>query len=410
MKAVIGAILCAWALASGMGCKYLELHPSIQPNDSVQSDLPIYLAFPDSLGPLDVRLYLETPNARALEMLKEADWQARSFGPSEKRFLIALKAFMDGRIREAGTEIGILATEAPSKLRPFLRIDRGLLLLLSGFKEDAEKEWRRVLRGGEVDGLCAEGAWRNLYSLYLSKRDFKNAHGLVEGALKASPKNKWVLFAKGYLLRMLAPGEEWETFLREKSSWQDSLFEIQIAYGKFLKDQGQLSEAAKYYSRGLEGAPANGPAWLELAEIYYRQGYLVFAQTCIRQAFRFGIADPYIFELYSRVLQEVSSTGAHSSEIWNIAEKLLEEGFPRDLQSRSMAQLLYHVYCHNGRLEAANNIRTDFWFHFQGPSRIKQVSLNGPRTRSKSWLRIPLSEISYPLIRILDGSDFYEPF
>lgn len=412
MKAVICALLCAWAYAAGSSCKYLELHSPGKPGDSTVNELPIYLAYPDSLGPLDVRAFLESPAPKAKAMVKGGDWQARPLSPFEKRFLQALRDFMDGRMREAGTEIGTLSSKAPAKLKPFLSIDRGLLLLLAGFPDDAEKEWRRALRGGggeeEVD--CAEGAWRNLYSLYLGKKDFKDAHGLVDEALKEAPKNKWANFAKGYLLRMLAPGEDWEEFLKEKSSWKDSLFEIQIAYGKFLNDQGQLDEAAKYYSRGLEGAPKNGPAWLELADIYYHLGYLVFAETCVHQAFEFGINDPYVFELYSRILQEVSQNSSGSTERWHAAERLLEEGFPHDLQSRSMAQLLYHVYCHNGKVEAAANLRESFWFHFQGPSRIKHLALQAAPAIPAARLKIPLDEVSYPLIKALVATDFYEPF
>jgi tetratricopeptide (TPR) repeat protein len=395
---------------AALDCQYLELHGPSLPGDSTQNDLPFYLAFPDSLGPLKVRVFLEAPKERAREMLKGADWQARPLSLIEKRFLAALRDFMDGRIREAGAEIGSLSRQPQLKLQPFLRIDKGLLMLLAGFPQDAEREWRRGLRGKDGDGVCAEVAWRNLYSLYLADGDFKNAHGLVDEALKSAPKNKWVIFAKGYLLRMLAPGEEWESFLREKSSWKDSLFEIQIAYGKFLKDQGKLSEAAKYYSRGLEGAPNNGPAWLELADIYYRLGYMIFAQTCIRKAFRYGINDPYIFELFSLVLQNFNGSGTRGEETWRMAQMLLEEGFPHDLQSRSMAQLLYHVYCHNGKIEAAENLRQNFWFHFEGPGRSKPFPLGGPKSRPKLGLSIRLSEISFPLIRAMEGIDFYEPF
>jgi tetratricopeptide (TPR) repeat protein len=421
MKSAICALLCAWACALGSACKYMELRAPGNPggsaagtasgkkSDSVQSELPLYLAYPESLGLVDVKAFLESPDAVSKTMIQGADWQARPLSPNERRFLSALKDFLDGHVQEAGSEIGTLASKSPEHLRPFLHIDRGLLLVLEGFPDDAEKEWKRVLRGTD-DGACTEGAWRNLYSLYLGRQDFKDAHGLVDEALKASPKNKWANFAKGYLLRMLSPGDDWESFLKEKSSWKDSLFEIQIAYGKFLKDQGQLSEAAKYYSRGLEGAPANGPAWLELAEIYYHLGYLVFAETCLRKSFHYGIADPYIFELYSRVLQDVSTDAAWSQERWRGAERLLEEGFPHDLQSRSMAQLLYNVYCHNGRVEAAANLRDEFWFHFEGPRRIKHPVLVCVAARPKAWLRIPLSEVSYPLIRDLEATDFLDPF
>lgn len=408
------------------GCKYLELRIPGRVSDSLLNDVPIYLAYPDSLGFLAVRPFLEAPDSTARALLKPSDWQKQPLQKHEKLFLQALRNFMGGNVREAGAAIGSLTlptTTTGVDLRPYLKINRGLLLLLNGFPADAEKTWLQAYKrgqkvGDESEGFgntqqsksCAEGAWRNLYSFYLGRKDFKKAHGLVEEALLTSPKNKWANFAKGYLLHMLAPRDDLKLFLQQKSSWKDSLFEIQIAYGKFLKEQGQLSEAAKYYSRGLEGAPKNGPAWLELADIYYRQGLLVFSETCIHEAFKFGINDPYIFELYSLVLQAVSEKAEGSTQRWNGAEKLLEQGFPHDLHSRSMAQLLYHVYCHNQKVDAANNLRDEFWFHFVGPRQERRREISSTPLPPKIGLKIRLSEISFPLIRALENTDFFDPF
>jgi tetratricopeptide (TPR) repeat protein len=281
---------------------------------------------------------------------------------------------------------------------------------------------------------AAEGAWRNLYSLYLEKREFAKADKLVEDALRSSPRNRWAIQAQGFLLRMLRPEAEWETFLRERSSWQDSLFEIQVAYGKFLKDRSRWQEAVKYYNRGLEGAPQNGPAWLELADVYYQLGDLAAAEQCIFNSFRYGIRDPYVYELYGLVLQDLAVVykemeavyrgfrdeirefheGLDARKIKHImqrAEKILEEGFNHDLQSRSMAQLLYHLYCGNGRVEAARNLRQGFWFHFSGPPRPQPP----PRLFSgygyrEPHLHVRFSEVSFPLVRALEKTDFFEPF
>lgn len=410
MKRVICALFCAWAYAAGSNCKYVEFQLPGRQSDSLQTDLPFYLAFPESLASISVHDFLEETPTKAKFFLQASDWNSKPISSADRHFLGALRLFMEGKIREAGSELAVIASNPPAKLRWPLQIDRGLLLILFGLPKDAEKAWRAVLMAGGENGSCAEGAWRNLYSYYLASHDIKNAHGLVEQALKVAPKNKWANFAKGFLLRMLDPGDNWETFLREKSSWQDSLFEIQIAYGKFLKDKGQLAEAAKYYSRGLEGSPKNGPGWLELADIYFRLDYFVFSETCLRQAFYFGISDPYIFELYSRILQAGNPNASGSNERWEAAERVLETGFPHDLHSRSMAQLLYHVYCHNLKAEAAANLRKEFWFHFEGPRQIHQAPLAGPTFSASAKLRMPLSEITFPLIRILKTTDFYEPF
>ncbi len=400
----------AWVhLYSGV-CTYLEFQLPRRQADTIGRELPYYLAFPDSVALVSVHAFLQATDSQAKAMLQKVDWQAKSLNNKERRFLNAMRYFVDGKIQEAGTEMAAISTQVPTKLRSPLLIDRGLLLLLGGFPLDAENTWRRMLKADAEGQPCAEGAWRNLYSFYLDSHDFKNANGLVEQALNVAPKNKWANFAKGFLLRMLDPGDGWENFLREKSSWQDSLFEIQIAYGKFLKERGQLSEAAKYYSRGLEGSPKNGPGWLDLAEIYYRLDYLVFSETCLRQSFRFGIADPYIYELYSRLLQSGNPDAEGGAERWQAAERVLEAGFPHDFQSRSMAQLLYHVYSHNRKVDAAANLRDQFWFHFQGPRRVHQMALVGMRTRGKLQLHIALDEVSFPLIRSLSTTDFYEAF
>lgn len=278
-----------------------------------------------------------------------------------------------------------------------------------------------------------EGAWRNLYSYYLVRRDFAKAHVLVEDALKNRPGSRWAQIARGFLLRMLGSEEEWEGFLRHKSSWQDSLHGIQIAYGKFLADREQWDEAIKYYNRGLEGAPANGPAWLELASAYYEAGHLIFAEQCIHNAFTHGIADPFVFELYGRVLialTEVTDTGgvmsnieymgmryrfpydtAWAGRVWRRAERIVEEGMPKDLHSRPMAQLLYRIYCRNGKVEAARNLRGDLWFHFAGPARpVRRPCLAAPAMPAGPRLRTGLSYLSWPWVRAWQGADFVEFF
>ncbi|HKP94579.1 MAG TPA: tetratricopeptide repeat protein [Fibrobacteria bacterium] len=416
------ALLGAWAYAAAGGCHYLELRAPGETKAGESRELPLYLAYPDTLGPVAVRPFLEASSSAAQGMLKESTWQLKTLTAQERGLLKALRNLVDGHVQEAGEEIAALTRQAPPRLRSGLRVDRALLVYLAGFPADAEKEWRGVLKAGSD---CEEVAWRNLYSLYLGRKDFAQAHGLVDEVLRGDPKNKWANAAKGYLLRMLMSDEDWAVFLRDKSSWQDSLFEIQIAYGKFLKEQGQWEEARKYYSRGLEGAPRNGQAWLELGDIQYHLGYFVFAETCLRNAFSAGINDPYVFELYGRVLTGLSTYAATGWEMrelgfswdaawaarcWRLAERILEDGFPHDLHSRSMAQLLYHLYCHNGRVEAAQNLRSGFWFHFRGPAVPKRVPLGEGPSASFPRLAIPVSFITYPLIVAAGATDFFEPF
>jgi tetratricopeptide (TPR) repeat protein len=422
MKWAVYALLGAWGYAVGGECRYLELRAPDKTQAGEIREVPLYLAYPDTLGPIAVRPFLEADTAKAEAMLRESTWQLKTLTPPERRLLKALRDLVEGRMQEAGEEFAALSRQAPPRLRSGLRVDRALMVFLAGFPDEAEKQWRGLLKSRSE---CQEVAWRNLYSLYLGRKEFSKAHGLVDDILRGNPKNKWANEAKGYLLHMIMSDEDWELFLRDKSSWKDSLFEIQIAYGKFLKDQGQLEEARKYYNRGLEGAPRNGQGWLELADIQYRLGYFVFAETCIRNAFAAGIQDPYVFELYGLVLTGLSTYAASGWEMrelgfawdadwaarcWRIAEHLLEEGFSHDLSSRSMAQLLYHLYCHNGKVEAAQNLQSGFWFHFWGPPIPKHVPLGGDSPQPWIRLAIPVSYISYPLIETAASSDFFNPF
>jgi hypothetical protein len=95
---------------------------------------------------------------------------------------------------------------------------------------------------------------------------------------------------------------------------------------------------------------------------------------------------------------------------WRMAERILEDGFPHDLHSRSMAQLLYHLYCHNGKVEAARNLREGFWFHFIGPAMPKKPRLGARPSGPARGLRIPVGYVSHPLIAQASSTDFFIPF
>lgn len=446
--------------------EFLELRLPSPSESGNATPAPFHLVFPDTLGPVAVRAFLESSPDQAKAMLSGPALHGRPLTRGERHFLSGLRAMTDGRPGDAHGEFAAGAKGLSPRLKDCLRIDAALLLYLSGMPDEAEKEWRRALRtvsmgvkdrGAPLAGAVhtegaapetgaapneravheegaasqegaapQEGAWRNLYSLYLNRRNFSRAHQLVDEALQSSPGNRWAQMAKGFLLRMLGTPEDWEGYLRNKSSWKDSLHGIQIAYGKFLADQEQWEEAVKYYNRGLEGAPANGPAWLELADAYYRIGYLVFAEQCIQRAFHHGISNPYVYELYANILVEFSSladTGgvlsglgfrldtSWASRQWLRAERIVEEGFPKALESRSMAQLLYRLYCRNGRVEAANNLRSDFWFHFAGPALPARPPRLGPAPRRvEPGLRSTLSYVTYPLVRKLQIGDFFDFF
>lgn len=418
--------------ASGIGCLDLELRVPSKTAGGTLRDVPLYMAFPDTLGPLSVRAFLEAPPAKAAELIKQSDWQIKSLGVPERRILKALRDLVDGRVREAGEGFASTASKAPTALQPVIRNNRALILFLAGFPADAEKDWQGTAARA---GACDEVFRKNLFSIYLGRNDLAMAHNLVDEVLDKRPKNPWANTAKGRLLQMRASEEEWEGFLREKSEPQDSLFEIQIAYGQFLKERRRYEEAVRYYTRGLEGSPRNGPAWLDLADVYHKQGLSFLAQAALEKCFEAGIADPYVFELLGRVLVDLSSYAAPrkskqdwmwgvldmrdlqwgldpswADRCWRMAERNVERGLPKDLQSRSMAQLLYRLYCHNGRVEAARNLREDFWFLFSGPVISKKAMRLGPSHPPGSGLDIRLGATSAPLVFAALQTDFFEAF
>ncbi len=434
----------AWALflcaahAAYAGCEALELIGRGEMRAGAGREIPLYLAIPDTLGPIAVRPFLMAPPEKAKAALAGSDWSAHPLSKPDVHLLKALRDWTEGRQMEAGEAMAALLPKASPLSKSVLRADKALLLYSAGFTDDAEKEWNELAGS---NGACKDAARKNLYSFYLDRRKTEKAQALCDRILALEPKDRWANDAKAYLVRLAVSDEDWERFLKEKSDGRDSLFEMQIAYGRLLKSQGRFEEAKRYYSRGLEGAPRNGPAWLDLAEVHYRLGLPFLAQTCLMKSFEAGIRDPYVFELLGRVLVDLTRYAAKGEEMralgwgidslwaercWRMAEGNLESGFPHDLQSRSMAQLLYHLYCHNRKTDAARELRKGFWFHFTGPEIPREAWLHPPvdtsespclapetsgcRTGGNLLLAVRLGFVAHPLAAAVFATDFFEPF
>lgn len=433
------------SLCAAPGCASLELVGPGSPRGGAPREIPVYLAIPDSLGPFPVRPFLLSPPDSAKVLLARAESGFRTMNKTERRMLRALRIWLDGDARGAGEEIAALLPQAPPSLRPILKADKALLLYAAGFGPDAEKEW--LAQSGPA-AACKDAARKNLFSYYLDRRELEKARAALDRILSAEPKDKWANDAKAYLVRLAASDEEWEAFLKSKSDGRDSLFDIQIAYADLLKSQGRYEEAKRYYNRGLEGAPRNGPAWLELAEVYDHLEMPLLAWEALDNCFAAGISDPKVFEVLGRVLIRASAYASErrplrerewgaldmrdlrwtlgpewAERCWRLAEANLEMGLPKDFHRRSLAQLLYHVYCHNGKVEAARALRETFWFHFAGPSVIPKLRLRaeerdpgapclasaggGCASGGRAALDVNLGFVAYPLARAAGRGDFF---
>jgi tetratricopeptide (TPR) repeat protein len=443
-KAALLPALLALRAAAAPACVSLELIGPGAPRDGASREIPLYLAIPDSLGPFPVRPFLIAPPDSAKALLARTETAFITMTRTERRVLRALRIWLDGDPRGAGEEIAALLPRAPSGLRPILKADKALLLYSAGFGPDAEKEW---LAQSGPGAACKDAARKNLFSYYLDRRELDRARAALDRILAAEPKDKWANDAKAYLVRLAASDEEWEAFLKAKSDGRDSLFDIQIAYAGLLKSQGRYEEAKRYYNRGLEGAPRNGPAWLELAEVYDRLDMPLLAWEALENCFAAGIGDPKVYEVLGRILIRASAYASERRSLrdrqwgaldmrdlrwtlgpewaercWRMAEANLELGLPRDFHRRSLAQLLYHVYCHNGKAEAARALRGTFWFHFTGPTVVREMRLRAPErdpdapclapgtggcnAGGRAALDVNLDYVSFPLARVASTRDF----
>lgn len=438
-------ILGAMAADGKAACQSLELIGPGEVRGGAHREIPLYLAIPDTLGRLAVRPFLIAPDSQAKAMLVSSGWAANGEGAvskAELRLLKALRDWLDGKVREAGESIAAQLAKAPSHLKPILEVDKALLFYSAGFFDDAERMWRIQAAAGAA---CREPARKNLFSFYLDRRRHDDARSLTARVLAGEPKDKWANEASAYLARMALSDEDFEAWLKTKTDGRDSLFGLQIAYASLLKEQGRYEEARRYYARGLEGSPRNGPAWLELAEVYEKLGLPLLAEASLEKCFEAGIRDPRVFEVMGRVLVEISRYAAEgvsardryvwgrldmrdlqwnlgpefADRCWRLAQANLERGLPHDIMNRSMAHLLYHVYCHNGKVDAARALRSGFWFHFSGPALPREPRLRpegigdagpwtGPSARRQALLTVRLGFFGLPLAAAASRGDFFE--
>ncbi len=395
-----------WAYLPGAALGILELEvPLPVAGEKVGSTLA--LVFPDSLAGTDVHALLVAESGTRSVLLPRGKLK-----PSEAEFVEGLRGFARGGSPEKVDSIwGRLRGR---KFNPVLgscvRVDMGFLRCLRGETRAAESIW---LQEWLSRAPASEGAWRNLLGLYLAQRRFGEADQLLDEVLYEQPHNRVAALAKASLLRQLRPDSEWEDFLRSKSSPQDSMPDLQIAYGEFLESHGQYQDAVHFLDLGLAQMSEYGRGWFLLAEAQYHLGYDYFALDCLANAGRAGYDKADLYELYARTLRDccMGADDPRATRAINEAQHFLEEGLPKDLQNRSMAQLLYHIYCENLNPEAAQHLREDLWFHFEGPGH------DAPALGYAAWPRAGLDAqgllIDFGLydltwVMALGHTDFYQ--
>jgi tetratricopeptide (TPR) repeat protein len=355
-------LLALWAFAPAAGLGILEMETWVSGSADGRDPAVLALVFPDTLGGTDMRVLLSPSKAGTTTFLPSGKLTS-----AEAAFVEGLRAFASGRADQASAAwAGLRHRRLDPLLRSCLNVNAGLVLCLRGEASEAEALWKREWKSRAP---AAEGAWRNLLGLYLARRSFGPAQELLDRVLSEDPRSRTAALAKASLLRQTRPDAEVEAFLKEKSAARDSLPELQAAYGEFLAEKERWAEATPVLERALAALPRHGRGWRLLAESQYRRGYYFFALDCLENAFRAGYRESDLYELFARALRAccMAVEDERSVKARRTAERLLEEGLPKDLHRRSMAHLLYHVYCQNRKPEAARRLEQDLWFHFQGP-------------------------------------------
>jgi len=401
--------------------------------------LPLFLSAPDSICGLKVEPFLWGTDQQADSLLARS---GDNCGTNIKtntglQFLFYVRSINQRKFKEAFTLHKILVKQ---KLPELLRYSIELNWCVASYMVGEVKLARKKLKKLEEKYRNREGTWKNLFSIYIGSGFFQKADELVEGIMDTVPSTIWAQESKINLIDILGTQSDLIEYLKEKSSWRDSLFAIQIAYASMLKKRKQNQLAINYYTRGLEGNPRNGEGWLELAELFLEEGQRDLTLKSMQMAIQAGIDNPIYFELLNKLIRLRMTQNFRLREIkkqdrkkciqtWrpgycqqNIDRymkdvvdsnfigftKVIEHAFTQITGIRSLAQTLHILYQSLGRKIEARNLKSRFWFHFVSPHPVYYdiQELNFPQP-PQPRLTINFSYISYPLIRIGLKNDWF---
>jgi tetratricopeptide (TPR) repeat protein len=263
--------------------------------------LPLFLAMPDSICRISSERFMFATDDEAKGMLEKSHQKCFEAAPWNLQFLVVLRDMYSGKVEK--TVKGFLALRK-QKLQPLLsycmKVNQAVYQCTFGEFKIAEKKLKSILKKHKWKDAC----WKNLFSIYMGEGRYQKADELVEKVMKDYPKTIWAQQYKINLIQMFGTRADLVSYLESKSSWHDSLFAMQTAYGRLLKENGYIDKAIEYYTRGLEGNPKDGEAWLELAEIYHMQDKNILVMQCLGAAIHAGISNPLYFQLLASIIRE----------------------------------------------------------------------------------------------------------
>ncbi len=394
--------------------KFLELYPVSKSGEIEFNANPVYLAYPDSLGNFDLVRYL----ASSEDSLQKMTASLEKLPQWDRQFIAVTRALSRGKLGPEQLKVLVSVTRNRPKgpMSDCLRLQLGTLWYLMGKRDNALQAFEESIH---EKGVFREGAYRNLYSHFAREHNFIEANGILDKMLTDDPHNQFASIRKAYIISK-TKGADLEAYLKSKSAWRDSAGPFQIAYGRYLLQQGDLDEAVRNFNRGLDSDPSNGQAWMELGGIYHRLGWQQYAEKCLLLAFKNGIRDMKIFDLFAEVMvsNEAFFDSSYGQQLgigyrWDRVAELLSDGLKRAPERRVLAQKLYEIQMRSGQVKEAKKLRGLYWFHFDSPYPSLEATQLGFSKQQKgkklNQLQIDFGPTAFPLFSFFTENDFFSP-
>jgi tetratricopeptide (TPR) repeat protein len=407
-------ILVVWVPIQARASETMEnrsgFHPYPLPwlvahRDSTATYFAAFLTLPDTVAGLPTEAWLDTakPTSQSL-----AIYIRRPLAEDEKRLLAALRAllrmdWLDAMLahREA------LALGAKQRFYPSFLANSGLLLLAVGEPQEGERRLREAARLSERH--TGKAARRSLAHLFLAQGRYAEADSLIGVELRHFPQDGFALQAKSFVLRQSGNDSAYEAFLARQTVSRRSNAMLQKTYGDLLLRQGRYQEAAQLFQRAVEANAQDGDAWVGLGHAFKAQGLWFFAEESLRRALNVGTHDLSVYATYAEVLFQFFLGRNRQDAERALAEvqRLLEQGMARQLQHAAGVRLLYDIYAYQGNRKAAEALRRNLWFHFEGPGQSlpSSSSLNPKVGEPARYLPLGLSSTTFPIFSYLQDHE-----